>query len=177
MVQLYSMLWIMAAFFAVIGAIRGWSKEIVSTAGIILAMFALFQFDPLLRGVFLASVPRDQAFFVQIGLFAAIIYFAYQSRTIVNRRGPDNPNRAQNAVLGGVLGALNGYLIWGAVWYFLDINEYPLSPLVIAPAPGSVSEATLNTIPLVLLGGGAASNGELLTIIVIVLFLVVLFLI
>ena len=177
MVQLYSMLWIMAAFFAVIGAIRGWNKEMVSTAGIILALFALFQFDPLLRGVILASVPRDQAFFVQIGLFAAIIYFAYQSRTIVNRAGPSNPNRTQNAVLGAVLGALNGYLIWGAVWYFMDINEYPLAPLVIAPAPGSVSEATLNTIPLVLLGGGAASNGDLLTIIVIVLFLIVLFMI
>ncbi len=177
MVQLYSMLWICAAFFAVIGAIRGWNKEIVSTAGIILALFALFQFDPLLRGVFLASVPRDQAFFVQIGLFAAIIYFAYQSRTILSRSGPGSSSRSQNAVLGAVLGALNGYLIWGAVWYFLDINEYPLSPLIVAPAPGSVSETTLNTIPLVLLGGGAASNGELLTVIVIVLFLVVLFLI
>ena len=80
MIELYSMTWITAIFFAVIGMIRGWSKELVSLAGIILAMFALFQFDSLLRGVFLASVPHDQAFFVQIGLFAVVVYFAYQTR-------------------------------------------------------------------------------------------------
>ncbi|MBC6936621.1 MAG: hypothetical protein DWB42_12365 [Chloroflexi bacterium] len=177
MVQLYTMLWISAIFFGIIGAMRGWNREIVSTAGIILALFTLFQLDPLLRGVFLASVPREQTFFVQVGLFAAIIYFAYQSRTIVDRSGPDNPNRTQNMVLGVVLGALNGYLIWGAIWYFLDINEYPFSPLVTAPPAGSVSEQALNAIPLVLLGGGAAASGELLTIVVIVLFLLVLFII
>lgn len=176
-VQLYTMLWICAIFFGIIGAMRGWNREIISTAGIILALFTLFQLDPLLRGVFLASVPREQTFFVQVGLFAAIIYFAYQSRTIVDRGGPDNPNRTQNMVLGVVLGALNGYLIWGAIWYFLDINEYPFSPLVTAPPPGSVSEQALNAIPLVLLGGGAAASGELLTIVVIVLFLLVLFII
>lgn len=177
MIELYSMTWITAIFFAVIGMIRGWSKELVSLAGIILAMFALFQFDSLLRGVFLASVPHDQAFFVQIGLFAVVVYFAYQTRAPGAIRGDRGPrrNRFQDAALGAMMGALNGYLLWGAVWYFLDINDYPLSPLVIAPAPGSISDRNLGTIPLVLLGGAAGGSTELLTIIVIVLFLFVLF--
>jgi hypothetical protein len=177
MIEIYSMTWIVAIFFAIIGMIRGWSKELVSLAGIILAMFALFQFDSLLRGVFLASVPHDQAFFVQIGLFGVIVYFAYQTRApgVSGDRGGPRRGRWQDAVLGGLLGALNGYLIWGAAWYFLDINNYPLAPLVIAPAPGSISDRNLGTIPLVLLGGAAGGSTELLTIIVIVLFLFVLF--
>jgi hypothetical protein len=176
MIEIYSMTWIAAIFFAVIGMIRGWSKELVALAGIILAMFALFQFDSLLRGVFLASVPKDQAFFVQIGLFGVIVYFAYQTRgpNVSQERGPRR-NRFQDAILGGLLGALNGYLIWGAFWYFLDINDYPLSPLIIAPAPGGISDRNVGTIPLVLLGGAAGGSTELLTIIVIVLFLFVLF--
>jgi hypothetical protein len=176
MIEIYSMIWIVAIFFAVIGMIRGWSRELVSLAGIILAMFALFQFDSLLRGVILASVPSDQAFFVQIGLFIVILYFAYQTRSPGGRgdRGPRR-SRFQDAILGGMLGALNGYLIWGAVWYFLDINGYPLSNLIIAPAPGGISDRNIGTIPLVLLGGAAGGSTELLTIIVIVLFLFVLF--
>lgn len=175
MIEIYSMTWIVAAFFGIIGMIRGWGKELVSLAGIILAMFALFQFDSLVRGVILASVPGDQAFFVQIGLFGIIVYFAYQTRSPGG--GDRNPRRGrwQDAILGGMLGALNGYLIWGAVWYFLDINSYPLSNLVIAPAPGGISDRNIGTIPLVLLGGAAGGSSELLTIIVIILFLFVLF--
>src|SRR5690606_14524691 len=135
MIELSALLWVMAIFFAIIGFLRGWTKEIVSTAGIILGLFALFQFDTLIRGTLLANVGRDQVFIVQAGLFIIIVYFAYQTRALYgNERGPGR-DALQESVLGGFLGFLNGYLIWGSIWYFLDINEYPLAPYVIAPAP------------------------------------------
>jgi colicin V production protein len=175
-IQLYSMLWLSALFFGIIGVLRGLRREVISLAGIILATFALFQFDAILRGVFLATVPRDQAFFVQICLFASIVYFSYQTRSVSSQRGggPRN-NRTQDAILGGLLGAVNGYLIWGAVWYFLDINDYPFSPLIIAPDPNSISAQNVGTIPLALLGGAAGGSTDLLTILVIVIFMSVLF--
>ena len=177
MVSLYSMLWVSAVFFGVIGVIRGLRKEIVSLGGVILATFALYQFDVLLRGIFLASVPRDQAFFVQAGLFCVVVYFAYQTRSFSYNDGQGGPrsNRLQDAILGGLLGALNGYLIWGALWYFLDINDYPFAPLITAPAANSISAQSLNAIPLVLLGGAVGGGGQVLTIIVILLFMLVLF--
>jgi hypothetical protein len=175
MITLYSMMWISAIFFSIVGMIRGWNRELVTLAGIILSLFALFQFDALVRGVLLASVPNDQVFFVDIFLFGLILYLTYRTRGGFVSGGGPRRSRIQEAILGGLVGALNGYLIWGAVWYFLDINEYPLSPLVIAPAPGSISAENLNAIPLVLLGGAAGGSTEVLTIIVIVLFLFVLF--
>ncbi len=178
MVSLYSMLWVMAVFFGVIGVIRGLRKEAVSFGGIVLATFALFQFDVLLRGVFLASIPRDQAFFVQAGLFSLVVYFAYQTRTFGGYgEGGQTPrgNRIQDAILGGILGALNGYLIWGAIWYFLDINDYPFAPLITAPAANSISAQALNAIPLVLLGNATGGGGQVLTVIVVAMFIVILF--
>lgn len=178
MVSLYSMLWVSAVFFGVIGVIRGLRREVVALGGVILATFALYQFDVLLRGVFLASVPRDQAFFVQAGLFCIIVYFAYQTRSFgyyEDGQGGPRSNRFQDAILGGLLGALNGYLIWGALWYFLDINDYPFAPLITAPAATSISAQSLNAIPLVLLGGAVGGGGQVLTIIVILLFMMVLF--
>jgi colicin V production protein len=178
MIQMSAMLWVMAIFFAIIGFLRGWSKEIVATAGIILGLFALFQFDTLIRGTLLANVPRDQVFFVQAGLFIAVVYFAYQSRAIYpeERRNAGRDN-VQESILGGFLGFLNGYLIWGSIWYFLDINEYPLAPQIIAPAPGSPSDQARSLLPLVILGGGVNGSGDLLAVAVIVLFLIVLIMI
>lgn len=175
MVSLYSMLWVMAVFFAVIGVIRGLRREAVALGGIALATFALFQFDVLLRGVFLASIPRDQAFFVQAGLFGVVVYFAYQTRSFGGYDDGPRGNRWQDAILGGLVGALNGYLIWGAIWYFLDINDYPFAPLITAPAANSISAQALNAIPLVLLGNITGGGGQALTVIVVVLFLIILF--
>ena len=83
MIELSAVLVMMSVFFAIIGFLRGWNKEIVSTAGIVLGLFALFQFDTLLRGTLLANVGRDQVFFVQTGIFVAIVFFSYQTRSIM----------------------------------------------------------------------------------------------
>lgn len=176
MIQLSAMLWVMAIFFAIIGFLRGWTREIIGTSGIILGLFALFQFDPLLRGTLLAGVPRDQVFLVQAAIFIVVVYFAYQNRALGDddNRGRDN---VQEGILGGLIGFLNGYLIWGSLWYFMDLNEYPLDPQIIAPAPGSPSDQARNLLPLVILGGGENGTGDLLAVAVIVLFLIVLILI
>lgn len=179
MIELSAILVLFSIFFAFIGFIRGWNREIVSTAGVVLGLFALFQFDSLLRGTLLANVSRDQVFLVQSGIFIAIVFFAYQTRTVMGAdlaraQGRDS---LQESVLGGLLGALNGYLIWGSLWYFMDINEYPLAPYVVAPSPGSPSAQTQTILPLVLLGGGPAGNGDLLAVAVIILFVFVLILI
>lgn len=178
MIQLSAVMVIMALFFAFIGFLRGWNKELISTAGIVLGLFALYQFDALIRTTLLAGVGRDQVFFVQAAIFIVITYFAYQQRAIMGedlRRAREGRDRLQEGILGGIVGFVNGYLIWGSLWYFMDINGYPFSPYIIAPAPGSPSDQARNLLPLVLLGGGG--TGDLLAVAVIVLFVIVLVLI
>lgn len=174
MIQLSGVLIVMSIFFGVIGFLRGWNKELISTAGIILGLFALFQFDGLLRGVLLRGVAPDQVFLVQSTLFCAVVFFAYQTRALGRADGPGGRDRLQESVLGAIVGFINGYLIWGTLWYFMDISEYPLDPLIIAPAPGSPSDQARDLLPLVILGGGVNGSGDLLAIAVIVLFLFVL---
>lgn len=175
MIQLSAVLVTMSIFFAIIGFLRGWNKELISMAGIILGLFALFQFDNLLRGVLLAGVSRDQVFLVQATIFIVIVFFSYQTRALGSgSRGPDGRDQLQSSILGAIIGFFNGYLIWGSLWYFMDINGYPLAPAVIAPAPGSPSDQARNLLPLVVLGGGVNGSGDLLAIAVIVLFLIVL---
>ena len=80
-------------------------------------------------------------------------------------------------MLGGLVGALNGYLVSGSVWYFMHINDYPLAPFIEAPVEGSLSLSTVNNLPLYVLAAGPGSPGDLLSLMVICLFIVVLVLI
>ncbi len=173
MVQLYSLMWILAAFFAIIGFMRGWNREVIATAGVLLGMFALFQFDPLLRGSLLLSFPREQAFLLQIAAFMLMVFFSYRSTFVVGeqRKGGNN---LQDGILGALVGGFNGYLIGGALWFFMDVNEYPLSPYILSPTPNSPSERFINSMPLVFLSGGVGGSGEFLLIFVVILFLIAL---
>jgi hypothetical protein len=171
------MLWLCAVFAAILGFHRGWNREVISMAGIVLGWFALFQFDGLIRGTLLATMAFDQVFLVQILLFGAIVFFSYQTRIFTPESRPGTETRrerTQSSILGAVVGFINGYLIWGTVWYFLDINEYPLSPYIIAPAPGSASAQQLGLIPIVFFGGGLDGTGDFLTAVVLVVLFIVL---
>ncbi|MEZ4670433.1 MAG: CvpA family protein [Anaerolineae bacterium] len=178
MIQLSTLLWGFSLVFGVIGYMRGLSKELISLAGIVLALFALFQFDSSLRGIFLANVPGQQKFIIQSIIFLVIVFFAYQTRALSRRLNvPEGRDNLQATVLGAIVGFINGYLIFGSLWYFMDINQYPLTPFIEAPLAGSTSAAAINTLPLYLLAGGPGGDGSILSFVVIVLFIFVLVLI
>lgn len=170
MIELYSMVWIVAVFNALLGFLRGWRREIIVTAGVVLAMFVLFQIDVLLRGVFLSRMGRDQNFILQIIFFVMIIYFAYRARFGLSDRAREG---LAAGILGSVVGLVNGYLIGGMVWYFLDINEYPFSGFISAPAQGSASAEAIQILPMVVLTGGVNGSGDFLTIASIAVILMV----
>lgn len=170
MMQLSSFMWAAAIFFALVGFLRGWNRELIATAGILLALFAIFQFDSLLRSTIFLAIPLDQVFLVQAGAFLVVTYLVYQTDEL-----DDSDDQSfSESILGGVVGFVNGYLIGGTLWYFLDINEYPIPQFVTAPSLGSPSAESLNWIPIVLAGGGASGTGDALALIVIVLLFVAL---
>jgi hypothetical protein len=102
-----------------------------------------------------------------------ITFFAYQTpgtaaRLSEGRMWSSRREGLQERLLGLVIGAVNGYLVFGSIWYYLDVTQYPLSPYITAPVPGSASAAMVSALPLVFL-----VQGNLLTVLVIVLFLFV----
>lgn len=169
MIELISLVWVFAVLTAIVGFLRGWNREIIVTAGVFLAMFALFQFDSLLRGALYVNFSSDQVFLLQLLVFLLVVYVSYQTNTTDDR---DNV-RWQNGLLGALVGFFNGYLIMGTVWYLLDINEYPVGGIIQAPSVGSPSYDAIQSLPITILSGGAAGSGEFLAVIVIALFLFV----
>lgn len=164
-------MWTTALFFALTGALRGWRRELLGTVGALLGFFAIFQFDGLLRGSLYLALTDEQTFLLQTAVYLGLVVSAYRSHFA--RRDSTERGGIRNMLFGAALGFFNGYVIAGSVWYFLDINRYPFSQLVSAPADASVSFLGAGALPIVVLGGGLAVGGNLLALAILVILAVV----
>ncbi len=176
MMQLSSVLIMCAIIGGIVGFLRGWSKEVVATAGIILALFIQQQFQSILFDPITAGASAEAKFYLYTILLLIVTFFAYQTPAQASRLssgrlyGSNRRESVTERTLGAFVGLFNGYLIFGSIWYYLDAFGYPFNPYFIAPPPGSPSAQLVasNVLPLAWL-----VQGNLLTIVVIILFLFV----
>lgn len=172
MIQLSSFLWMMIFVFAVIGYMRGWTKELIATAGIVLALFALKQFESLLIDP-LTDGRQAPKFYLQGIILLILAFFAYQTPPERFARGGSVRNARetlQDGILGALVGAANGYLLIGSLWWYMDNLEYPLSPYITPVAPGSPSAEMVGALPLSWM---LSADGGLLALVMIALFVFV----
>jgi hypothetical protein len=102
-----------------------------------------------------------------------VAFFAYQTPSTAQRLSDgrmwgDRRIGLQERLLGMVIGGINGYLLFGSIWYYLDVTGYPLVPYIVPPGANSPSAQMISALPLNFL-----IQGNLLTVLVIVLFLFV----
>jgi uncharacterized membrane protein required for colicin V production len=142
MITIQVMLWIFIGLFAIIGAMRGWAKELLVTFSVILALFTLNVFEsfiPFYKSV-MASASPSAAFLIRTAIISALVFFGYQTPKLqrLAESGRFVRNFLQDSLLGGFLGAVNGYLVFGTIWYYLNAAGYPFS-FVTAPDPATVN--------------------------------------
>jgi len=131
-ISLGTTFWILVAFFGLIGALRGWTKEVIATSGLILSLFALNQFGSTLFGVLgsgsgevaaEAIPPERRQFYILAAIHLVITFFSYQGPVVAGRRIGERlrvRDNFQNILLGFIVGSMNGYLIVGSLWSFLE---------------------------------------------------------
>lgn len=160
----------MVVLFAVVGFIRGSVRELISLAGIVLALFVLEQTGDVVLSPLIGSAPLAQQFYVYAGILAAVTFFAYQTPGYLDTGSGSRDAREglQEGLLGATIGGANAYLLFGALWYYMDNLHYPLSPSIMAPPLNSASADLISSLPMVWL-----LEGNLLTLVVIVMFLFV----
>lgn len=132
MISISTIFWICVIFFGVVGALRGWAKELVAAAGLVLSIFTLNTFGPALLEVLgwadAAAAPIDtniilrRQFYLLSTLHLVIAFFSYQgpklSPGVGNRlRRADN---VQDKLLGWIIGSVNGYLLVGQIIAFME---------------------------------------------------------
>ena len=133
--------------FALIGAMRGWAKEILVTAGVIVSIFVITiieKFIPFTRD----ALEAGTSFTVRIAVLALLTFFGYQGPNLprVVDSGKFIRDRFQDVLLGVFIGAINGYMIIGTAWYYLIEAGYPFDWIT---APDTITEAGKNAIQLI----------------------------
>lgn len=152
MISLPAVFYLLMILFAVIGAMRGWAKEILVTFSAILALFILAVLERYVPQAkeFLDIKNGISYFWTRTAVIVALIFFGYQTPNIPKFSASKFAReKLSDMLLGFVLGALNGFLIVGSIWYFLDQAHYPFNKYLVAPRadlPGF--EAVKSLLPL-----------------------------
>lgn len=141
MITLNFAFWMMIILFAVIGAMRGWSKELLVTFAAILGLFVIAvieRFAPQnLRQLLLTE--GSPQFWIRSGILIVLVFFGYQTPNL--SRIPQERfvrERLSDTLLGFFIGALNGYLIVGSILYFMAVAGWPFTPNITPPTTESV---------------------------------------
>ncbi len=138
LINLVSVFYLMIIIFGIIGAMRGWAKEILATFSVILAMFVISVLEnlvPFIKEALSASSPAIH-FWVRATILVCLSFFGYQSPTMPQFANKTKGERIQDRLLGLILGMVNGYLIAGAFWFYLDQAGYPFNTVFFSPAAG-----------------------------------------
>jgi uncharacterized membrane protein required for colicin V production len=174
MVSLQFVFYFMVVFFALIGYLRGWQREVIALTGLIASISALIQFgDTIIRLVgaltgaaeAAATDPlafRRQQFWIQAIFHSLIAFFSYQvvariaEQATGRRLGERLRGDLERRILGALIGAINGYLVIGGLWGFLEYQitdvgyvqlppgePYPFDPSVIVRPVADASAAAL----------------------------------
>lgn len=138
MVSLTILFWIFLILFAIVGAMRGMAKEILVTFSVVLALFFIVLLElyfPLMKPD--SDISNETRFWIQAGTIGVMVFIGYQTPRLPAFTGPKfMRQRIQDTLLGLIVGGMNGYLIVGSIWWYMEKAEY-FPPYILAPDPGT----------------------------------------
>lgn len=147
MVSLTFVFWMLVILFGLIGIFRGWAKELLVTFSVILSLACNMLLRTYVPGMRELPAENLTLFWIRVIVLAVLVFFGYQTVALPRFASKAVREKLQDSLLGFVLGAFNGYLIVGAVWFYLAEGQYPFS-YIQAPNPATPEgQAALNLLP------------------------------
>jgi len=133
--------YLLVALFAFIGSMRGWGKEVLVSFSVILALALISVIEDLLP--YTKELYQGDAlvqFWVRSSILLLLVFFGYQSPKLSQlSKASEKRDRVQDLILGFIFGAINGYLIFGTLWFFMHEANYPFTPHITSPETDPVT--------------------------------------
>jgi uncharacterized membrane protein required for colicin V production len=148
MISIQVIFWLLVVIFAIIGAVRGWAREVLVVFCAILGIFILFILENFAGFASESSLFTDPVshFWFQTIVFIGLVFLGYQAPYLPALSGHVRfiNTTVIDHLAGLFLGALNGFFIFGSLWFFMDAAGYPLS-IITAPEAGTkIGDAAIN---------------------------------
>jgi uncharacterized membrane protein required for colicin V production len=155
MMSIVYVFWMYVVLFAVVGAMRGWAKELLVSFSVILALttnHVLRRYIPIVSDL---AENSTSLFWIRTMVVLTLVYFGYQTVISIQRFASKAAReRLQDTLFGIFMGAINGYLIAGTVLFYLHQANYPFPNIVSAPTGDVLTrvQVLMNWMPPHLLG-------------------------
>jgi len=170
MISILFAFWMFIVLFGLIGAMRGWAKELLVIFSIVLGLFLIYvletftlfvvPFDEILSQVenlssntAFESLPgpiREELkiqFWSRAAIIGILAFFGYQTPRLAALREKARREKIQDVLLGAVLGLGSGFFIVGTLWWYMAAAHYPFTPEILPPQPGTpMGDAALNVL-------------------------------
>jgi uncharacterized membrane protein required for colicin V production len=130
MMSVYYIFWMYVFLFGIIGAMRGWAKELLVIFSVVTALavnLLLEKYVPLVRDLDKAST---SVFWIRTLILTALVYFGYQTVNFSRFAPKAAREKLQDTLFGFVLGGVNGYLVAGSVLFYNHVANYPFSNVI-----------------------------------------------
>jgi uncharacterized membrane protein required for colicin V production len=174
MMSIVYIFWMYVVLFAVIGAMRGWAKELLVAFSVITALavnLLLEKYIPLVRDL---EDNSSSVFWIRTLILLSLVYFGYQTVAIARFASKAARERLQDSLFGAVLGGINGYLVAGTVLFYNHVGGYPYSKIISPATDPAVIQAVdlmMKYMPPRLLG----EPGIYFAVIIVLIFIIVVY--
>jgi hypothetical protein len=137
----------MVVLFGLIGMMRGWAKELLVSFSMVLALAfsrLLESYVPFIKDLPVTELPM---FWLRLAIIVTLVFFGYQTTGLPHFTGKLRREKLQDSLLGFILGAVNGFLIFGSIWAFMDQAKYPFIYITAPDGKTEMGKAALNLLP------------------------------
>lgn len=164
MMPLSTFLFLSMGIFAINGMLRGWYRELLGMFGIISGYFLIWFLSS--QTTFFKNLSLHDQCLAKCVILIVMLFFGYH---VPRWRQPHRDiSAAGSVVLGGILGAINGYLVVGSLWYYLDAANYPWK-VVVAPNDALSMKILQHYLPNVFFADTKLLLGVVLFILILIL--------
>ncbi|NOQ40852.1 MAG: hypothetical protein GQ562_11115, partial [Anaerolineales bacterium] len=170
MISILSAFWMFVILFGLIGAMRGWAKELLVIFSIVLGLFLIYVLEtftafivpfenilgqvenlsPLASFETLPAPIQDELkvqFWTRGAIVGILAFFGYQTPRLAALREKARREKIQDVLLGAVLGLGSGFFIIGTLWWYMAAAHYPFGPEIMPPQPGTpLGDAALSAL-------------------------------
>lgn len=138
MISMTVIFWMFVFTFALVGMMRGWAAELLISFSVILALALIAVIEnllPIVGDALRANPAMD--YIVRMSIVLFIVFFGYQSPKFSRiAKAVDKRDRLSDSILGFIMGAVSGYMVYGTFWSFANSASYPfIKDMVIPPSP------------------------------------------
>lgn len=148
MISLNFTFWLLVILFGLIGMMRGWAKELLVSFSVVLGLAfnsLLMRYVPVIKSLPITETPL---FWIRITIVLTLVFFGYQTVGLPRFAAKANREKLQDSLLGFVLGALNGFLVFGTVWFYLAEANYPFEYITAPVAGTTMGDAANRLLPI-----------------------------